>query len=261
MKFGVAICGEHVPKPSEAAEQFYNQGIKTVELGYNRMFTPEEVRKLKEFNIDFSIHCSIEGFRFKCFLPSILFGSPTFYIPKCVIREVERGFSVAQELEATHYVLHGGVFPKGYFRFKRLRNKVKLIEAFTKSFKPLFLKSKDCSVKIVLENLTKGNIFSEVSEIVAVKNKFPWLGFCLDFAHSELTRQTDSFKKMRIDHIHVSDNDMINDVHLQLGTGKMDFIKLKRIIEEQKFDGKLLAECPNVDNAINSLKYLEMHSK
>jgi len=261
MKLGIAICGEKVPTPSEATKEFYKQGIKTVELGYNEKFTSQEIKRIKNFDLDLSIHCPSQNLRLEFSVIRFFLNNPKFYFPKPQIKYIEKGFAIAEKLEATHYVMHGGVFPKGYFRFKSLRKRDKIVKSFIKSFQPLFLKSKDNGIKIVLENLTRGNLFSDISEIIAVKNKCPWLGFCLDFAHSELTNQTDLLKDLKIDHVHVSDNNLVNDSHIALGTGKMDFTKLKKILKEQKFNGKVLAECPHIKDAINSFKYLERYFK
>lgn len=261
MKLGVALCGEKVPKPLEATKELYNKGITTLELGYNRMFTPEEIKKLKEFDIDWSIHCPSHGLRFECFLPSLITGKVSFYFPKQQIREMEKGFSVAEQLEATHYVMHGGVFPKGYFRFKVLRQTDNLVQIFNKSLKNIFLKAKDTGVKIVLENLMRGNFFSDVYEIRKVLEEFPWIGFCLDFAHSELSHQTNVLRDLKIEHIHVSDNDRVIDNHLPLGKGKINLNILKGIIKEKGFKGKLLTECKNVNDSLESFAHLKKNFK
>lgn len=259
MKFGVAAYGENSTH-SEIAEECYSHSIKTVELRYDERFNSKEVRRIKDFDLDLSIHCH-KNLRLDYSMIRFILNSPKFYFTKSHIKNIENGFSVAEKLEATHYVMHGGIFPKGYFRFKRLKRRDKFVDAFIKTFKPLFIKAKDTGIRVVLENLTKGNLFSDYSDIMNIQNEHPWLGFCFDFAHSELTHQTDFLKKLKIDHMHVSDNNLITDSHLILGKGKIELIKLKEILEKQKFNGKILAECSDVKDAIRSFEYLKKNYK
>lgn len=259
MKIGVAVYEEDFP--SETAKEFYNKGIMAVELQYNEKFTAQEMNKLKNFDMDLSLHCPLKNLRFNCSMISFILNNPKFYFTKSQIRNIEEGFLVAEKLEATHYVMHGGVFSKGHFRFKRLQDKDKITKAFIKAFKPFFMRAKNSKVKVVLENLTRGNLFSDVSDIIQVREKFSWLGFCLDFGHSEIMRQTDLLKKLKIDYVHVSDNNFVTDSHLVIGKGKLDFTKLKKILAEQRFKGKVLAEGLNVKDAIDSFDYLREYFK
>lgn len=261
MKFGAAICGEKIPPPSKVAKGFYERGVNVVELKYDKRFDSKEIKLVKNFDLDLSVHCPCNHLRLNFSKISFLLNNTRFYFSKLCIKEMEKGFSVAERLEATHYVVHGGIFPKGYFKFKCLRQRDKLIKAFVKAFESLFLKSKNTGIKVVLENLTKGNLFSDVSDIKYVQEVYPWLGFCLDFAHSELTNQTNLLRNLKIDHVHLSDNDLISDSHLPLGTGKINFAKLRKILRQQDFDGKLITECPNIKKATVSLIELKKQFK
>jgi len=252
MKVGGVICKDFFPKPSDLVKAFYDQGVGVVELSYDKRYSPLEVKKIKDFNLDFSLHCPT-NLRFKHRFGNILGIKPKFYFKKYEVKEFEKGFQVAEKLGATHYVLHGGVFPRGYFRFKNLQRKKAYINTFIKSFKPLLMKGKHSKVKIVLENLTLFSFFSNASDIRIVKEKFPWIGFCFDFAHSELIKQTSSLKNLNIDHVHISDNNLKNDSHLAVGEGKLNFVKLIKILKSQNFDGKVICECKSIKEIVKSI--------
>lgn len=256
MKIGVAICGEENLKPSKIIKEIFKNDICPIQLDYNEKFNSDELIRIKELDPDISIHCPVEDFRLKYSLPGLIFKNLPFYFKPSVVKKIEKGYLVAEKLEASHYVLHGGVFPKGYFRLSMLRKKEKFLKAFIQAFKPMFLNAKDSEIKIVLENLIRGNIFSRSSDIEYIQNKFNWIGFCLDFSHSELEKQTEILKKLKIDYVHVSDNNYKEDSHLPIGQGKLDFNKFIRILKEKEFDGKVLAECQSTKNAVISAESL-----
>lgn len=257
MKLGAAFGCEDILKPSFIAKKFYENNINVVEFMYDQQFNPKEIRAIREFNLDISIHCPTKELRLQHSFIDFFLKRPNFYFKKNMINKIEKSFLVAERLDATHYIMHGGTFPKGYSRFKRLRKKEKFIDSFIRDFKFLFLKAKDSGIKIVLESLTERNIFEEALDIRSVQKIFPWAGLCLDFAHSELTNQTNFLKKQKIDHVHVSDNDLKNDFHLPIGGGSLNFVKLFTILKNQNFNGKIIAECLSIEDTISSFNRLK----
>lgn len=255
MKIGSSVMAPI--KPSCIVKSFYENNLNIIELEYNKMFTPEEIRKIKEFDMNISIHCPFRNLRIKYSLPSLILNMPRFYFGKSYIKMMDESLIAAKKLDATCCVIHGGGLPHGYHRFKKLRNREELLKALVKDLKPFFIKSKNLGIKVLLENLMFNNIFGKTSDIKYVQDKFPWLGFCLDFAHSELTMQTDELKIFHVDHVHVSDNDLKNDLHLPVGDGKMCFFKLFDTLKNMGYKGKIISEDVNIHNAVKSVKRLE----
>jgi len=251
MKLGGALCKDFFPKPSDLVNAYCEHGIKVIELTYDSRYVSQEVKSIRGFDIDLSMHCPISLRLRHCLWNFVL--NPKFYYNKYEVKEIEKGFQVAEKLDATHYVMHGGVFPRGYFRFKRFCDRKDFLKEFVRTFEPLFINGKDSNVKIVLENLDFGNLFSEASDIKYIQEKFPWLGFCLDFGHSELTGQTRLLKDMKIDHVHVSDNNSKKDLHLPLGKGKLNFYKLLKVLKIPEFDGKIIVECKSISGIVTSI--------
>lgn len=256
MKIGALAISEGI-KPSQTVEEVYKKGIHTIELLYNTNLTLEEIKRIKKLDLDISIHCPFKNMQLKYPPWSFIINKPRFYFERYKIKEFEKSFLAAEKLEATHYIMHGGGFPRGYSKFVRLRKKEKFLQALVTDLKPFFIKAKDLRIKVLLENLMPNNIFGEVSDILYIQEKFPWTGFCLDFAHSELTKQTDILKDFCIDHVHISDNDSKNDLHLPIGDGKLDFFKLFNILKNKNYKGKVICEDLNIPNAVKSVAKTE----
>lgn len=251
MKIGATVISEDMD-PLQLAEEFHKKEVNIIELQYNKKFTEKKIKRIKELNLDISVHCP--NMRLKYPIWSFITKKPQLYFKRHQAKEFGKSLLVAEKLEATHYVMHGGGFPRGYSRFEWLKKKEKFPEVLTRDLKSFFMKAKDSGVKVLLENLMPFNIFGEISDIVYTQEKFPWTGFCLDFAHSELTKQTDTLKRFDIEHVHISDNDLINDSHLAIGEGKIDIFKLFKILRDKGYKRKIISEDQNISNAVKSVE-------
>lgn len=86
---------------------------------------------------------------------------------------------------------------------------------------------------------------------------------CLDIAHASLSNVSLDiwFKELNkyIKHIHINDNDLISDMHEQIGLGKIDYKKAFKLINnlENKDDLSILIEINDYDKTINSYKYIK----
>ena len=86
------------------------------------------------------------------------------------------------------------------------------------------------------------------------------IGVCLDVAHASISKVDikiwfDVLKKY-IKHIHINDNDLIEDSHQELGTGKINYKKVFKYINELN-DVSILIEISDFDKTLNSIHYLE----
>ena len=83
---------------------------------------------------------------------------------------------------------------------------------------------------------------------------------CLDYAHSMLTSTEGEvwFEKLSpyIGHFHLNDHDMVADLHLAVGDGKIDFEVFKLLIERYNLDSQILIEVNGYDKAKKSLEKL-----
>ena len=86
----------------------------------------------------------------------------------------------------------------------------------------------------------------------------PNLRICLDYAHACLVtdRTEEWFSELAkyIGHIHINDNDLRSDLHLSLGDGKIDLVRLKSLLDRYKPDCNILLEVSGYDRTVKSLE-------
>ena len=88
------------------------------------------------------------------------------------------------------------------------------------------------------------------------------IGVCLDVAHASISKI--DIKKWfevlgkYIKHIHINDNDLIEDSHQQLGLGKINYKKVYSYINNLK-DVTILIEISDYEKTVNSINYLKQN--
>ncbi len=111
------------------------------------------------------------------------------------------------------------------------------------------------------------NMFDEAPDILLclaqrLKDE-PRFGVCLDYAHAALSK-ADGKKWVEelapyISHMHINDNDGENDMHLELGTGTIDWQQFDEEVRRFKVDAGVLVEMKNPEWQRRSLQYMEKH--
>ena len=86
------------------------------------------------------------------------------------------------------------------------------------------------------------------------------IGMVLDVAHANLNSQIQDFLEQfskRIVHIHVSDNDGANDLHLGIGYGSIDWENVTKLVKEADYSNVIMIESTeHVEESIQSLRRL-----
>jgi sugar phosphate isomerase/epimerase len=236
----------------ESVERLEKAGFDCIELVYDfdNFFGEEEVKKLKQKKIDFSMHCPFIG---------MMFAHPDENFARPQLELVERSLALAAELGCSHYVMHGANIPYTYTMLESPKSREYFISLFIKRFRPVFERYSKKGVKIVLENLSKPNeIGGQVSDIVTIQKELPQLGFCFDIAHANLLRQTDELlQKLKIDHVHATDNKGEKDSHAVIGSGSIDFKRILALLKQKDFNGKIVLESLTLDDTISSFNALK----
>jgi sugar phosphate isomerase/epimerase len=83
------------------------------------------------------------------------------------------------------------------------------------------------------------------------------IGIVLDLAHATLNNQIQDFMKHfseKIAHIHASDNDGVNDLHLGIGYGKMDWQSIAKTVKDTEYSNLIVLE--STDHVKESLQAL-----
>lgn len=111
------------------------------------------------------------------------------------------------------------------------------------------------------------NMFDEAPDILAglaeqmrgVEN----FGICLDYAHAMLSGRSGQewigTLAPYIRHIHINDNDLINDLHLPVGDGCLDWQEYDRLIKKYRVEVPVLVEVSGYEAQKRSLEYMKQH--
>jgi sugar phosphate isomerase/epimerase len=82
----------------------------------------------------------------------------------------------------------------------------------------------------------------------------------MDLGHANLEGQIEPFFNMLADkivHIHASDNDSLDDQHLGIGQGKIDYNSFAQTLKKMGYDKSVIVESTtNVQESIKKLKHL-----
>lgn len=127
----------------------------------------------------------------------------------------------ARAFRSPHLVFHSGFTPQ-----YPPKARAKWLDGFSYALERLLDRAGELEVRLALENTYEADLtlFEEIFE----RFPSPALGMCLDTGHAtcfgkiEPVRWSQRFAD-RIFHVHCSDNDGTDDLHLGLGTGVVDF--------------------------------------
>lgn len=116
-------------------------------------------------------------------------------------------------------------------------------------------------------NIYLENVFDEAPDILAklaksmtdVKN----FGICLDYAHAALTGYSgeDWVEELApyIRHLHVSDHDLIHDLHQPLGDGKINWQLFERLMWQYQVEAGVVVEVKGTEAQRKSLEYMKQY--
>lgn len=115
-------------------------------------------------------------------------------------------------------------------------------------------------INIYLENmfdLTSGIL----EELASRLCKYDNFGICLDYAHSALSKEEPEQWAKRlgkyVKHIHINDNDLVSDLHLAWGTGKINRQAFYECYAKYMSGATVLVETTSLQAAKQSLELLE----
>ncbi|MBQ8568632.1 MAG: TIM barrel protein [Oscillospiraceae bacterium] len=114
--------------------------------------------------------------------------------------------------------------------------------------------------KIYIENM-----FDETPELIArlgenlkAHNRF---GICYDYAHASVFGHETEKWSMSVapftKHLHINDNDLISDLHLALGDGKIDWNRFFELYDTKFADCTVLIEVTGIEKQLRSFEFIE----
>lgn len=227
-------------------------------LEYNDFFSPEVYENEEEIERLISFYKSISRDRSGDTLHGAFIGLD-ISSDDCVVRDRSRALfrksmQIAARLGVKGVVFHTGLL--GGLNLRRFADRwLEKSKGFLRTLAGEFP-----DIDIYIENTFEQEpyLFEELSkELADVKN----FGLCIDYAHASLTK-IPAAKWLEtlapyVRHIHINDNDLLNDLHLAVGDGKIDFARFKFLLEKYCPDASVLVEVGGADKAKRSIEYLE----
>ena len=169
---------------------------------------------------------------------------------------VRQSMEIAQELGVRGVVFHTGLLAS--FNDKRYRDS--WLEANVEFWTDILEEYPKQSV--YMENMFDWNSEELVRLTKAMKTSGRF-GICFDYAHAAVFGQEDSpevwFQSTApyIRHMHINDNDLMKDMHLPLGDGKINWNRFYGLMEKYGVYSSVLLEMTGWEKQLRSLEYLE----
>lgn len=115
-------------------------------------------------------------------------------------------------------------------------------------------------INIYLENMFDAtpDLMVKMSENLC---RYKNYGVCLDYAHASLSNEAPEIWAERlskfIKHVHINDNDLVSDLHLAWGDGKINRTSFYECYEKYMKNATVLIETTSLENKLQSLKILK----
>jgi L-ribulose-5-phosphate 3-epimerase len=219
-----------------------DEGLNT--LNQRRVKRLKEVAKAN--NLDFVVHAPWAGINIAILSP---------VLRRAILKRLEKSIVYAAQLGCRLWLFHPGsktalshIYPG------------KDWQQNLNSVRALLRVARREGVEIAIENvpepfpfLMKGvddfhRFYEELDDDI---------GIVLDVAHAHLNGQIEDFMRQfheKIDHMHVSDNDGANDLHLGIGYGSIDWENVAKTVKEAEYSNLIILE--STDHVRESLQAL-----
>jgi len=184
--------------------------------------------------------------------------SPSSVLRRTILRRLEKSISHARQLDCRLWVFHPGL-KTGVSDFYPGRDWQLNIE----SVRVLLRTARKYGVKIAIENVPEPHPFlmKSVQEFSRFYREIDDdIGLVLDIGHANLNHQTQGFITQfcdKIVHMHVSDNDGIQDSHLGIGYGTVNWVGVAEAVKKTGYnDVVMLESIEHVEESLQTLRKL-----
>ena len=168
-------------------------------------------------------------------------------------QRIHQSMEIAKRLGVKGVIFHTGLIA-GFKEQKYVSNWIRVNAEF---FSKLCAEYPD--ICVYMENMFDFDyelILKLSKELEDVTN----FGICLDYAHAAISHvaPVEWLRKCApyIKHMHINDNDLINDLHMPLGKGKIDWQEFRRELE-LLLEGGIMKETPGILIELKSLESFE----
>lgn len=238
LKLGTSLTfyreGKVNPQFGERLDELKRLGFDSVDFDLTNLWTREEILKaheefprglaaIKERGLYLNgIHLPFGHFRDYSFLEEDLRAQ--------LCEDTVELFKVVDEYQPYCYILHGSkepLYPE---------DRAPHTEALKKSLKEL---RKGTKAEICVENLPRSCLLNTAEETIALVDSLDGISVCCDTNHFLLEKTEDAMRKLgsRIKTLHVSDHDYVDERHCLPKIGKIDWMKVLKVLEESGYNG------------------------
>lgn len=243
---------DNVEKSAELAKKF------CMNFEYNEFTKPEVYNSPDEVKRIIEIYKNLDRDRSNDTMHGAFLGVDIAAVDP-IMREqsqklCKQSLEIAKELGIKGVVFHTGLI--GTLRIKYyVNNWLDTAEDF---FGKLCRKYPD--IEIYMENSFEQEPDVFVSLIDRMRD-YDNFRLCLDYGHAILTKTevekwVETFAPFT-GHVHLNDNDLVDDLHLALGTGRIDFYKYNSLMKKYGIDAPVLLEMDGNDKIEKSIKYIK----
>jgi len=191
---------------------------------------------LDSFSFRYAFHAPYHGVNIASLLEPIRRAS---------VEVIGNCFDIAGEMGAC-VVVH-----PGYFAWEQERESA--LRQMKQSIRELSERGTELGVTFYFENMANSNnFFLRIPSELAI---IDGIGFALDVGHANLNHCLSEFLKVSISHVHIHDNDGIEDSHLPVGRGTIDFLPVIQAI--RRSDAVPVIEVSTLEGTDESIKALD----
>lgn len=168
---------------------------------------------------------------------------------------VEESISIARQLGAKAIVFHTNYVTNFYLDSYR----ESWVQKNAMYWREKLHKYQD--IKIYIENMfdTDWELLAKLGDAMKDEERF---GICFDYAHAHVFGEIEDIEQWvsalapYVKHIHINDNDFVSDLHLSLGTGKINWYKFKEYYEKYFNKASVLLEVTGIEKTKESLEFI-----
>ncbi|MBU1100422.1 MAG: sugar phosphate isomerase/epimerase [Bacteroidetes bacterium] len=247
---------DFVDNTIEAIEYAHSNGLRFLEINFSKKKSPvsalsdEQIILIKNRAFELGITLSFHIPFTENISDIVPFGRNKS------IKTLRSFIRVAGKLNANSITIHPGIFY--WFPVEKVMREKSLVR-LVKGLKELLITCSEENVKIALENLVpipQGSEFFFLGDNVddfkfIFKNiQSEFLGLCLDTGHANMAEGVETYIKELGDHIltlHFHDNLKVNDNHMVIGEGNINWELVCERLTELKYTGPLISECRDIE--------------
>lgn len=203
-------------------------------------------RVAQSFDLELTLHAPFAD---------INIASPTPILQRAILKRLKKSINYAGKLDCQLWVFHPGLKTGVSYFYPRLDWQLNI-----RSVRALLRIAREHEVEIAIENVPEPHPFlmKSVQDFSRFYSELgEHIGMTLDIAHANLNHQIGEFITRfsdRILHIHASDNDGFNDVHLGIGYGNIDWTSVVKAIKKVGYSNLVMLE--SIEHVTESLEIL-----